>query len=49
MSKEDIEKLECFCDEKADTWIWILSVLILDLINNIENEKTTVNIYLGDD
>ena len=49
MNKEDIEKLEYLCDEKTDTWIWILSILILDLMNTIDNDKTTINIYLGDD
>ena len=49
MKDEDLEKLSEIYDEKTDTWIWILSILLLTLFNNNDNEKPVINIYLGDD
>lgn len=49
MKDEDLEKLSEIYNEKTDTWIWILSILILTLFNNTDNEKPIINIFLGDE
>ena len=49
MSEEDIKKVESLCDERTDYWIWILSILTLALLNNVNKENSNINIYLGDE
>jgi hypothetical protein len=49
MKDEDLEKLSEIYNEKTDTWIWILSILILTLFNNTDKEKPIINIFLGDE
>lgn len=49
MKDEDLEKLSEIYNEKTDTWIWILSILMLTLFNNADKEKPIINIFLGDE
>lgn len=49
MKDEALEKLSEIYNEKTDTWIWMLSILILTLFNSTDKEKPIINIFLGDE